>query len=144
MDYCVNYSNVWGRGDVGGIAGTIGDGGYPWHSTNYGHIGYLWSSNNRSVGGIVGCMTGGKVYYCTNYGTIKYYNNSSSSRELAPSMGQIIGHKAGGSVSDNICSGSVDIGTLHTEKWASGFLNLGTSTHNRAQYAGNRAIGQGG
>ncbi len=56
---CRNYSSIYGRGDIGGIAGkSEGDGsstGYICtNSDNYGRIYYLWSSENQSIGGIVG------------------------------------------------------------------------------------------
>ena len=142
IDYCTNYAAVFGRGDVGGIAGVNYDSGWVYKSKNYGQVAYLWATENRSIGGIVGYLCSGKVTYSSNYGLVKIYNNPTDSHTLAPKMGQVVGHSdVDGTTSNNGCYGSVNIGNLKTVTWKGGFLNLVSYSHNQAQYAGNREIG---
>ena len=94
---------------------------YKCKGENYGQVAYLWATTSRSVGGIVGYLCSGKVTNSRNYGLVKIYNNTSESRELAPKMGQIVGHSdVDGTTSGNGNYGSVDIGNLKTVTWKGG------------------------
>lgn len=135
---CYNNSHIFSRGDMGGIAGTSL--GNIYNSHNNGKLSYRLWTNNRAIGGIVGYQSGGKIDYCNNYAYIYYENIWSDSRYVQPRIGRIAGHRLG--IIDNYNSaGTVYIGTLHTETWKGGFLNLTTYKHNQALYAGNRAFG---
>ncbi|KAA6334028.1 hypothetical protein EZS27_017615, partial [termite gut metagenome] len=143
IENCTNNSSVAGQGDVGGIVGALYDGGQVYTCTNNGEIGYSFKESNRSAGGIVGFVGNGIVSYCTNKGNIKYMNESSDSRSLAPALGQIVGCKKAGSVHNNILNGTVDIGTLHIELWWGGNIFVwAKETHDQAMNAGNREIGE--
>lgn len=142
IEYCTNNVSVYGRGDVGGIVGANYDNGVVSYCINDGQVAYLWATNNRSIGGIVGYLCSGEVRNCINYDMVKIYNNASDSRTLAPKMGQIVGHSdVDGITQGNTCYGNVDIGNLQTITWKGGILNLVEYSHDQAQYAGNREIG---
>ncbi len=54
---------------------------------------------------------------------LKYTAETSSSRELAPYIGYVVGYNDGGAFSN--CTwenASIDTGTLHTETWTTGAL----------------------
>lgn len=139
---CRNYTNIFGRGDIGGIAGRSS--GYIYNSDNSGRIFFLYWEANRSIGGVVGYQSAGTIDWSWNYSVISYDNTSSSSRTLQPKIGYIVGHKQGTVTSYNH-SGTVDIGTLHTETWTTGIWPFRTThTWNQALYAGNRAFGKEG
>ena len=145
IDYCTNYATITCYGDTGGIAGANYTGaaviGY---CVNNGNVNYYYYANNRSVGGILGYQDLGNVHSCTNNGTISYMSPSSDSRTLQPNMGQIVGNSASGYVGNNVCNGTVNIGTLHTETWKTGTWPFQKKhTHNQAEYAGNRGVGKG-
>lgn len=145
IDYCTNYATITCYGDAGGIAGANYTGaaviGY---CVNNGNVNYYYYANNRSVGGILGYQDLGNVHSCTNNGTISYMSPSSDSRTLQPNMGQIVGNSASGYVGNNVCNGTVNIGTLHTETWKTGIWPFQNKhTHNQAENAGNRGVGKG-
>lgn len=131
---CKNDSSFYTSGDTGGIAG-ISEGNI-YNSESSGHIYYFWNTNNRSVGGIAGYQTSGKIDSCTNSGIISYENYKTDSSDIKPRMGQIIGHKKG-TVTNCVEAGNVDTGTLYKKK---GFL--GKVIYDQREYAGNRAFGR--
>ncbi|OLA44938.1 MAG: hypothetical protein BHW39_05675 [Firmicutes bacterium CAG:552_39_19] len=139
---CRNYSSIYGRGDIGGIAGkSEGDGsstGYIYNSDNYGRIYYLWSSENRSIGGIVGYQVSGTIDLCYNYAIISYDSDKIENSAIKPCMGRIVGHKCGTVTRYNEL-GEVKTGELFKYD---GFLGIGS--YNQLEYAGDRAFGKNG
>lgn len=137
-----NYASIFGKGDIGGIAGkSEGNGtttGYIYNSDNRGNIYYLWDGVNRSIGGIVGYQESGIIDYCYNHGTISYDRERYEDASVKPWMGRIVGHKLG-TVTRYNDAGGVLTGSLFNN---SGFLGIGA--YNQLEYAGNRAFGQEG
>lgn len=137
---CRNYASIFGRGDIGGIAGkSEGDGsstGYIYNSDNSGGIYYLWGGVNRSIGGIVGYQVSGTIDYCYNYAIISYDSDKIESSDIMPCMGRIVGHKSGTVTRYNEL-GEVKTGELFTYD---GFLGIGS--YNQLEYAGDRAFGK--
>lgn len=137
---CRNYASIFGRGDIGGIAGkSEGDGsstGYIYNSDNSGRIYYLWGGENRSIGGIAGYQVSGTIDYCYNYAIISYDSDKIESSDIMPCMGRIVGHKSGTVTRYNEL-GEVKTGELFTYD---GFLGIGS--YNQLEYAGNRAFGK--
>ena len=119
---------------TGGIAG-VSEGNI-YNSESSGRIYYSWNTNNRSVGGIAGYQTSGKIDSCTNSGIISYENYKTDSSDIKPRMGQIIGHKKG-TVTNCVEAGNVDTGTLYKKKNI-----LGKVIYDQREYAGNRAFGR--
>ena len=69
---------------------------------------------------------------------------SSDSRTLQPNMGQIVGNSASGYVVNNVCNGTVNIGTLHTETCKNGTWPFQKKhNHNQTENAANRGVGKG-
>lgn len=136
IERCINKANIFANGDVGGITGENCGEGSIYMATNYGHVAYLWMTNNRSIGGIVGYFSGGYVQYCTNYAEVGIYNIATDSRVLQPCIGQIIGYACEGTtITDNTQSGSVSCGNLQKVTWFIG-------SHDQTIYAGDREIGR--
>lgn len=131
---CKNDSSFYTSGDTGGIAG-VSEGNI-YNSESSGRIYYSWNTNNRSVGGIVGYQSSGKIDACTNSGIISYENYKTDSSDIKPRMGQIIGHKKG-TVTNCVEAGNVDTGTLYKKKNI-----LGKVIYDQREYAGNRAFGR--
>ena len=140
INNCHNYAHIFSRGDTGGITGTST--GVVSNSASDGKIHYLYYQDNRSCGGIVGYQLRGTISSVTNNSYIYFENQYSTSRNLQPGLGQICGHKSNVSTVENYyCDGYVDIGSLHTETWQGGFLNMVTYKHDQALYAKNEAFG---
>ncbi|MCL1901890.1 MAG: hypothetical protein FWG51_05805, partial [Firmicutes bacterium] len=147
---CTNNSTMMGRGDIGGIVGH-NDGGTVSSCYNYGTIRYYYySRGDRSIGGVVGIQnqSGAKVTNCWNYGTVYYDCYYIESTAIQPNMGQIVGYRAGGTVtfppsysyynSNQGCWGLVSTGSLRGFNYGL----FGMFWHNQLEYAGNRAIGR--
>jgi hypothetical protein len=129
-------------GDIGGIAGqNYYDGSILSSTVLNCQIRHYFVDNNHSVGGIVGYQHSGGIFRCTNASSVSYIGAWSDSRDLAPRMGQLVGHLASGSVGGFLL-GSVNQGSLHTESWKGGFLWFTTYTHNQAQYVSNGYAGR--
>ena len=142
IENCRNYAYIYGRGDVGGIAGKSS--GYIYDSDNSGQIRHLHWKNNKSVGGIVGYQSSGTIDYSYNYATISFDTPSSTSRTLQPKIGRIVGHREG-IVTRHNSGGTVDIGTLHTETWLTGIWPFRKEHKwDQALYAGDRTFGKEG
>lgn len=149
IDRCDNRAKIYGRGDIGGIAGQnqYSDSVQDYYSAaikssqNQGDLEYDFHTNNRSIGGITGYQDHGSLYSCFNSAVIRYVSPSSASRDLAPAIGQIVGRAM--QVPGAYCSGngSVDKGSLHVETWKGGFLWTQTYTHDQAKYVSNDAVG---
>ena len=140
---CINYSEIFGKGDVAGISGT-NHGGSVSYCTNYALMNYWYQEINRCVSGIVGYLRGGTISHCDNYGTIAYVNGTTpNDTEIYPAMAQIIGRKVEGENNNNVCYGSVDKGTLHSFKYG-GVIGIGKKTHDQAKYVSVGEIGQNG
>jgi len=137
-----NNAAIFGRGDVGGIAGY--NRGRLENNTNNGRIHHApFRFVNNSIGGIVGHNTGtGIVRYNRNYGHIFFEGRSESSSNRAPHIGQIIGRNSGGATFavNWSMTDTVHRGTLRTV--SSGFLWLGNTDQFR--YTGNRYVGRNG
>jgi hypothetical protein len=136
-----NSATVIGNGDVGGIAGRN-----LWATAsielcdNFGTVEYQNSTESRSVGGIVAYQAAGVITGCRNAAAIIYTGPWNESRDLAPKIGQLVGHRGGGSV-NGTCGGWVDKGSLHTVTWKGGLFNLVKYSHDQAQYVTNGAVG---
>ena len=140
---CINYSEIFGKGDVAGISGT-NHGGSITYCINYALMNYWYQETNRCVSGIVGYSKGGTIRHCNNYGNIAYVNGTTpNDKEIYPAMAQIIGRKVEGENNNNGCYGSVDKGTLHEFKYG-GFIGIGKKTHDQAKYVSSDEIGQNG
>lgn len=144
---CSNNASISGAGSIGGIAGSnsisassnsgIGKIDY---CINSGTISYYYVTKSGSAGGIAGLNNNNAtVKYCTNTGKIRYASESSSDKEIAPCMGQIIGWLRNGQQSTNTCSGSTDYSNL---KRVGGFLGIGAT--NQARYCSTGAVGLDG
>ena len=131
---CVNYSEMFGNGDIGGVVGR-NFGGTINNCINRATIN-LWFVTNRTVGGIVGYVGSGTISNCKNEAQIACVNPSfSDDTSIFPQMGQIIGRKVSGSSYGNSWTGSVSSGALH------GFYYSGNNYHNQAVYVSNGEIG---
>lgn len=154
---CVNYADIFGKGDIGGIAGA-NHGGTITSCTNNGELNYWYQDTNRCVGGITGYFYNGAITNCKNQSPIKCVNASfSDETSIYPAIGQIIGRKVAGTNSGNSYGANpnynqsyyadgyegcfVSKGALREFKHG-GFLGIGQSTHNQAMYVKNGEIGQ--
>jgi len=137
-----NRSSVGGVGDMGGIAGA--NAGTISGSTNFAAISYMWFQQNRSVGGLVGFMSGGEIRNSRNDGHIRYINRASTCRYRQPSMGMIVGRMSGGTqISNAAAAGTVHRGTLQTISWTTGIWPFRNHhSHNQALHVGLRFVGR--
>jgi len=133
----VNRAALLGVGDVGGIAAANFAGGDIFGVHNHGNISFSNTQNTRSIGGIVGWNNGGSVRGAINWATVAYTGASSASRNLAPNMGQIVGHVTAGTVISSTLAGSVSTGLLRIVPGI-------PLPHNQMQNAGNREVGRWG
>ena len=89
---------LYGNGDIGGIAGVVWGGMIYW--SRFGgqaHIWYFRANNNRSIGGIVGHLSNGRVLANEAYNFTIYRANSNGS----PNIGTVVGRRTGGTVATN-------------------------------------------
>lgn len=132
---CVNYSEIFGIGDLGGIVGR-NFGGTINSCCNKATINY-WFTTNRTVGGMVGYVGGGTISNCVNEAQIACVNPSfPDDVNICPQMAQIIGRKNSGSSYSNSWTGTVNKGALH-----SFYYNSGNSYFNQAMYVSTGEIG---
>ena len=140
---CTNRVNIHGHGDIGGIAGATYGNSIITACSNYGAINYYDYDIDRSIGGIVGFMEGGKVYDNFNNSYIAYVGEVTSEREktLKPNMAFVVGHIKAGEVYNNNYGGIFNSGSLREYTWRSGWFNEKVNKNNQLEHAGEREIG---
>lgn len=137
IEYCVNTATINGYGNVGGVVGEINknsEGGNICYCANFGNITASVSTEDYSVGGVVGYIKvkPSRVTYCTNHGDI---TGSGCYKSIGGVAGEV-GHNTGTvSCSDNaFVMGCANFGNVrgdHKDTYVGGvvgFLQEGSAT----------------
>lgn len=103
IDNCTNSSvHITGSGLIGGIVGLASWSSKITGCENHGTITYKFKNQSGCAAGIAGKINhSAQVTNCTNGGYIVYGSNYSWNVNIRPSMAQIVGWNAGGSMYEN-------------------------------------------